>query len=297
MDSKQMKKKAFAATLAVLFTANVQADTIGLYIGGQSWQSEASGIFGEKNNLIDFNLKKEQQSHYFVAVEHPFPVLPNVRISSTTLDTTGKNNLIKEFSFGDEIFPSGSIESDIDTHTGANVNSTIDVSADASFNVSYVDYTLYYELFDNGAFSFDLGVTARDFNVDISVIGTTTLVTTTDEAEHYGHIHPTTEKTDISQAKGKIKTEEIMTLLYVATNITLPLRGVSVFAQGDFLLIDEHSLYDYQIGLSYDLVDSRMVDFNVNLGYRAVKMELEDLNGLYSELEFKGAFIGVIAHF
>ena len=50
-----MKKMAFAATLAALFTANVQAaftftpqanNKVGLYLGGQLWQSEASGIFG-----------------------------------------------------------------------------------------------------------------------------------------------------------------------------------------------------------------------------------------------------------
>jgi hypothetical protein len=28
-----------------------------------------------------------------------------------------------------------------------------------------------------------------------------------------------------------------------------------------------------------------------------VKMEFEDLNSLYTDLEFKGAFLGVIAHF
>ena len=50
-----MKKTAFAATIAALFTVNVQAaftftpqanNKVGLYLGGQLWQSEASGIFG-----------------------------------------------------------------------------------------------------------------------------------------------------------------------------------------------------------------------------------------------------------
>ena len=55
-----MKKEVLAAIFAALFTANVQANTVGLYLGGQIWQSEASGVFGGKNTLIDFNLKKEQ---------------------------------------------------------------------------------------------------------------------------------------------------------------------------------------------------------------------------------------------
>lgn len=282
-----MKKMAFAATFAVLFTANVQADTVGLYLGGQIWQSEANGILGEKNALIDFNLKKEQQINYFVAVEHPFPLLPNARISSTSLDTTGKTTLTQEFSFGGETFSAGD-------------------DFDASFNVSYVDYTLYYQLFDSGLFSFDLGLTARDF--DIIVTGTTIIETTLDVHKPCAAVpgiytpgdefcNTLTSTTSSVTTTGKIKTDDIMPMLYVATNISLRLTGLSVFAQGDFLLIDDHSLYDYQVGLNYDLVDSFSVDFNLNLGYRAVKMEFEDLNNLYTDLEFKGAFVGIIVHF
>ncbi|MBL4941204.1 MAG: TIGR04219 family outer membrane beta-barrel protein [Colwellia sp.] len=272
-----MKKTVFAVTLAALLTANIQANTVGLYLGGQIWQSEASGIFGEKNTLIDFNLKKEQQNNYFVAVEHPFPLLPNVLISSTTLNTTGKTNLTQGFSFDDKTF-------------------LIDDDVNASFNVSYVDYTLYYELFDKGVFSFDLGLTARDFNGGVTVTGITEIVTTIVEEDNVDHTH-LIEEISSSVTTGKIKTDEIVPMLYVATNITLSLTGLSVFAQGNFLLIDHHSLYDYQVGLSYDLVDSIMVDFNLTLGYRAVKMEFEDLENLYTDLEFKGAFVGVIVHF
>ena len=147
-----MNKKALAVTFAALLTANAQADTVGLYLGSQIWQSDASGTFGERNTLIDFNLEKEQQINYFVAVEHPLPFLPNVRISSTSLDTDGKATLTQAFSFDEKAFA-----------IGDNVN--------ARFNVSYIDYTLYYELLDNSTFSFDLGLTARDFNGDVTIAG------------------------------------------------------------------------------------------------------------------------------
>lgn len=298
-----MKKTAFAATLVAFLTTNVQADTVGLYLSGQIWQSEASGIFGEENTPIEFNLKKEQQINYFVAFEHPWPLLPNIRISSTRLDTTGKTTLTQAFHFGDETFP-----------IGKNVN--------ASFNVSYIDYTLYYQLLDNRLFSFDLGLTARDFNgaATVAVTGATDIVTDPDGYEvHYGHTHPTgtaslltggttleeghvhpdpgTDTTSSVTPTGKITIDDIVPMLYVATNISLPLTNLSIFAQGDFLLIDDHSLYDYQVGLSYGLFDRRKVDFNLTLGYRAVKMEFDDLDNLYTDLEFKGAFIGVVAHF
>ncbi len=256
-------------------------------MGGQIWQSEASGTFGEKNTLIDFNLKKEQQNNYFVAVEHPFSLLPNIRISSTMLDTTGKTNSTQENSDDNET-------SHVDVH--------VDFDVDASFNVSYVDYTLYYELFDSGLFLFDLGLTARDFGGAVTETETANIVTTTrdriwDGEEHDEHDYHNITETTKAVTTDKIKTNKIEPMLYIATNISLPLTNLSVFAQGDFSLIDDHSLYDYQIGLSYDLVNSMVMSFNVTLGYRVVKMEFEDLNNLYTDLEFKGAFVGVIAHF
>jgi hypothetical protein len=86
-------------------------------------------------------------------------------------------------------------------------------------------------------------------------------------------------------------------MLYIATNLRLRLKGVRIFAQGDFSLIDDHTLSDYQIGLSYELVNTRMVDFNLTLGYKVVKMEFEGLDNLYTDLKFKGTSFGIIAHF
>lgn len=295
-----MKEMVLTATFAVLFTLSQQAaalstftpqanNTVGLYLGGQIWQSDANGTFGEKNTLLDFNLKSKQQISYFIAIEHPYPLLPNVRIASTTLDTTGKTSLMQEFSFGDETFL-----------TGADV--------DARFNISYVDYTLYYELFNNSLFSFDLGLTARNFNGAVTVTGTTITENTEHESsgwhescfnengELYGDCSPVSTSSSVTPT-GKIKTDKIEPMLYVSTNISLPLTRLSVFVQGEFSLVNDHSFYDYQVGLSYGLLDSRLVDFDLTLGYRFVAIEFEDLNNLYSELEFTGAFIGMIAHF
>jgi len=292
-----MKKKAFAATLVALLTANVRADTVGLYLGSQIWQSEANGVLGEKNTLINFDLKKEKPSYYFVAVEHPFPLLPNVSISSTTLETTGKTNLTQAFSFGGGKFPAEDV---IEVPDGEFIIDTkLDTKLNASFNVSYVDYTLYYELFDNGLFSFDLGLTGRDFDGTVTVTGTTDVVATTDVKDHPGHTpdHIGSEITGTTSDKGKIQINEIEPMLNIATNISFPLTGLSLYAQGDYSLKNEHSLFEYQVGLNYDLIDSRMMDFNITLGYRFAKMEFEYLDDLYMNIEVKGAFVGVIAHF
>jgi len=286
-----MKKKAVVAILAALFTANAQADKVGLYLGGQIWQSEANGVFSEKSRLDDFNVrkdKKEQQAHYFVAFVHPISLLPNVRISRTSLDTnTGKTHITQDYSDDNET-------SHVDVHA--------DFELDASFNLNYVDYTLYYGAFDNDVFSFDLGLTVRDFGGDVTVTEAANIVTTTrdriwDGEEHAEHDYHNITETTETVTRDKIKTNEVEPMLYVATNISLPLTGLSIFAQGDFLLTGEHSLYDYQVGLDYDLFDSRMMDLNLTLGYRAVNMDFEDLNALDTDLEFKGAFVGVTTRF
>ena len=273
-----MKKTVYATIFAALFTVNAQADTVGLYVGGQVWQSEANGTFGEQNTLVDFNLKKQQQFNYFIAVEHPFPFIPNARISNTSLDTTGKTTLTQAYNFGGETFA-----------TGDDVN--------ANFNVSYFDYTLYYELFDNNLFSFELGLTVRDFNGDVIVTGAASNSDDTCNDPNPSPDSPCSEEGDPITPTGKINTNGIEPMLYAASDISLPLKGLSIFAQGSFLLTGDHSLYDYQLGISYDLVDSKIGSFDLTLGYQAIKMEFEDFDSLYSDLEFKGAFIGVIAHF
>lgn len=281
-----MKKTFFAATLAVFCTFTVQANSVGLYLGGQIWQREASGFFGEKQNPINSDLKKAQQNNYFVAVEHPFLLLPNIRISNTTLDTTGKTNLVQDSKFDNET---------------AHVNLHVNFDVDAKFNISYVDYTLYYHLLDNRLFSFDLGLTARDFDVTAIVTKTTNTVTTTsdfiwDVDDHKEHNHSVTETTNTVTTDNK-KKSKVLPMLYVAANASLPLTNLSVFAQGDLSLKGDYSIYNYQVGLSYGLLEQRKMDFNLTLGYRAVKIEFENVNNLYADIEFKGAFVGVIAHF
>ncbi|GHG08110.1 TIGR04219 family outer membrane beta-barrel protein [Thalassotalea marina] len=282
-----MNKKVFTAIITTCFFASAHADSVGLYIGGQLWQSNSSGKFGEQNSQTDNKLKNEQQFHYFVAVEHPFPVLPNIRIAKTALDSQGNSQLTQEYS------------ADTDT---AHVDVHVDSAIKASFKVNYIDYTLYYQLLDNGLMSLDLGLTARDFGGYVANSATSTTVTTTrdftwDGPEHDDHdYHNIVETVDSSSSK-KFKTKDIEPMIYLASEVQFPMPGLSLFIQGDLSFTGDHSIYDYQAGFNYDLVISKAVDVSLSIGYRNVNLELEDLNNLYSDLEFKGAFVGVVTHF
>jgi len=255
-----MKKIALAVTLASILSTNVQADALGIYLGGQIWDNQASGTFGDGSSQVDFNLADEKQNSFFIAFEHPLPLIPNLRVASTSLETTGNTTLATEFEFEGETFSE-------------------DTNVNADFNVSYVDYTLYYELFDNDLVSFDFGLTARDFDGDVTVSA-----------------QASTSSGTVTQS-GTVDVTEVVPMLYVRTNVGLPLTGLNLYGQGNFLSFDDHTLYDYEVGVSYELIDNLAVDVNINAGYRAVKLELEDLNDLYTNIEFDGVFIGTTIHF
>ncbi|MBL4764120.1 MAG: TIGR04219 family outer membrane beta-barrel protein [Colwellia sp.] len=251
-----MKKTIMAVSLAALLCTSAQADTLlGLYIGGHMWVNQAEGSFGEgSDNQAAFNFNDENQGGFFVAIEHPIPLIPNIKIASTTLDTVGGATISGSFTFEGETYSANS-------------------ALDTTFDASYVDYTFYYELFDNDLLTFDFGITARDLESQITVVE-----------------QATTQNSNLSVSG-------IIPLLYVNTVIGLPFTGFNVFAEANFLSYDDNTVYDYQIGVSYELLDNLAIDLDLILGYRAVKLELNDIDDLYSDLTFDGVFAGAIIHF
>ncbi|WP_426358779.1 TIGR04219 family outer membrane beta-barrel protein [Pseudocolwellia sp. HL-MZ19] len=250
-----MKKILLATALSAAISTSVQADTLlGLYVGGQIWATEASGTFGDSgNNQADFNLDDQEQGSFYVAFEHPLPLIPNIKVARTSLDTDGITTLSSSIDFRGETY-----------------DSTSEVAT--KFDLTYTDYTLYYEIFDNDLVSIDFGITGRDFDTDITL-------------------------SQEGKSSGTLSASGIVPMLYAYTNIGLPFTGFNVFGEGNFLSIGDHTLYDFQVGVSYELIDNLAVDVDLTLGYRAVQLEIDDLDNLHSNLDFKGVFAGAIVHF
>jgi len=251
-----MKKTILAAGVAALMCGSAQADTLlGLYIGGQMWANEASGSFGEgTNNQTVFEFDDENQGSFYVAFEHPIPLIPNIKVASTTLDTVGGTEISSSFTFDNVTY---------------SANSTLDTTLDASF----VDYTLYYEVLDNDLLTFDFGLTARDLDASIAISEVTT------------------------QLESGLDVSGIIPMAYVNTIIGLPFTGLNIFAEANFISYDDQTIYDAQVGVSYALLDNLAVDFDITLGYRTMKMELNDLDNFYSDLTYDGLFAGAVVHF
>ena len=149
-------------------------------------------------------------------------------------------------------------------------NTTVNTSLD----LVSTDYIAYYELFDNDLVSFDLGINAKHVDGDIYV----------------------EEQGDATQNASQ-DFSGFVPMLYSRVAVGVPFTGLGAYVEGSFLAFDDNTISDYQAAITYGLLDNIAIDATVQLGYRQLKMELDDLDGIYTDFEFSGAFVGVEVHF
>ena len=256
-----MKKITTAIALAACLGAGqASADTIyGVYAGFHSWDMDAEGSFGSVNNGVTssatFDFNSERQNSYYLAIEHPIPLLPNIKVVRNQLEVSGAGTVVGTFEFGNTTFS-----------TTAGLKTDVDLSN--------TDYILYYEVLDNDLVTVDIGINAKQVDGSLYVIS--------DE--------------DPPQSANE-SFDGFVPMLYGNVEIGLPFTGLGVFAEGSFLSVGDHSLHDYELGIGYTFIDNLAVDLTIQLGYRSVKLELDDIDDISTNLEFDGMFVGVEAHF
>lgn len=146
-----MKKLIISSLLAAFITSPLaHADTLlGVYAGAGIWASDYDGSAGEPSiTLKDLGVKQHANNYYYIAIEHPIPILPNVRLAHTSIFSKQSADVQKAFTInGTDFIVGDTVKSDI--------------------NLTHIDATLYYEILDNWI-NFDLGVTARKFDGHVS---------------------------------------------------------------------------------------------------------------------------------
>lgn len=252
-----MKKTALMLSLSsMLICGSAAADTLlGLYVGADAWQTSASGSFANSNQLQDFNFKDKNQLSYYVALEHPIPLLPNLRLQHNPLESDGVTTLNADFNFAGETFSAQ-----------AELSNQVDLTS--------TDYVLYYEILDNDLVSLDLGLNGKHINGSVAV----------------------TELTD-GNGFAVQDASQWIPMVYTSATVGLPLTGLALFAEGSFVSYDGSRLYDAQAGVSYAMLDNLAVDLRLKFGYRAVNLRLDDIDDLYTDLDFNGVFAGLELHF
>ena len=218
-----MKKNTLSlGLLALCVSFTSQADTLlGLYAGAQAWNMETSGGFSNDGSNTEFNFEEQTNTNLYVAFEHPIPLIPNVKVQRTAMDTQGDVILDTQFTLGDKVF-------------AANGNAFTDVS------LTTTDFILYYELFDNDLVSFDVGLNAK--HIDGEFLAT------------------------VDGETGREEFSGPVPMVYSRLAVGVPFTGFGAFVEGSFLSIDDHTISD-------------------------------DLDDIYSDLEFKGIYAGLEVHF
>jgi outer membrane protein len=167
-------------------------------------------------------------------------------------------------------------KTDIEESTSSRLSRTFDfggssftVGEDVDSSVQYrqSDVILYYNILDTGA-SLDVGVDARYID----------------------------SNTSLSDSNGAMETARVsgwIPLLYAGVDIALPLTGLSLGAEGSFIGYQDHHLYDVTLHASYTSPWKAGAD----LGYRRLKLGLDDFDDYSTDIEFSGPYAGVFVKF
>lgn len=149
-----------------LATGTARAEFIGLNIGASQWNPSLSGSFNSRQDdridlVDDLDVDNPSKASMVLILEHPIPVLPNIRYQGFDLDTSGTSTLGSDLNFNGTTFNSGN-----------QVRSTFDLSHD--------DIVLYYELLNNWV-NFDMGVDLKRFDGEVSLTGASSTSVEVDE--------------------------------------------------------------------------------------------------------------------
>lgn len=247
--------KNFALTLGLsLAASSCLADTvIGVHGGYNSWDSEFSGATGVTD--IDLNdnlgLDDERNNNFWLALEHPVPLLPNIMLAQGELSVSGDGTV----NVGDIL---------------DDVTFSQDQAVATDLNLDYTDVTLYYELLDNWV-TLDLGLTGRKLEGDLQLVGLF-------EQE-------------------RVDVDDWVPLLYVQARADLPLGGWFVNANGYGISYSGNSYTDFSIALGYETELLFFADAGVEVGYRRMNFELEDLSDWQTDITVDGIYLGLRFHF
>lgn len=245
-----MKKILLGLSLLCLPLA-VMADSLGVRVGIANWSYDVQGFAryqsaNEADNIDvndDLGYDNDSLRFYYVTLEHPVPVLPNIRISRTDIDTNAEGVLSSNFNYG-------------------NITFTVNEPVSSRVELKQTDITLYYQLLDN-VVGLDLGLNAKQIDSQAAITGA---VSGTEAADVSGWVP----------------------MLYAGASFDFPITGLGVSADGSYVTYDGSKFYDYSLRATY----TTPWYLGVEAGYRSLRLDLDDFDGSYADIEFDGYFLG-----
>jgi outer membrane protein len=208
--------KKTLAFITIISTVGM-ADVIGGELNVGFYNHAPSGTVQYQGDVIDIekDLKWENEGDVFIKayLEHPLPIIPNIKVGYSTFGHTGSGSVNNSFQFGRKTF---NLNTDINTR----------------FDLKMYDLTLYYELLDNWI-NVDAGINVKYIDGEIGVNGTD-LITNLFINES------TTFQVPIPMLYGKVR-------------LDVPSTDLSFQVEGNYISYDGNTFYDAEIGARYTL--------------------------------------------
>lgn len=151
--------------------------------------------------------------------------------------------------------------------TWGDVDFKINEDVHSEVQLDQIDVALYWRILDNVA-NLDVGINAKYIDIDATITGASSGADTA----------------DISG---------LVPMLYAGVGIDLPLTGLGVSADGAYVGYEGSNFYDYTVRATYD----SPWFLGVEAGYRKLKLDLDDFDDSYADVEFDGPYLGAYVHF
>ncbi|MFQ5642970.1 MAG: TIGR04219 family outer membrane beta-barrel protein [Thiogranum sp.] len=155
------------------------------------------------------------------------------------------------------------------TKTVSYGGTTFFVNEDVSSEVQLdqTDITLYYSPLDTVA-NIDLGINAKYIDSKSRITGA---ISGTQTAEVSGWVP----------------------MAYAGVGVDLPLTGLGLSADGSYVKYQGSSFYDYTVRVTY----TSPWYVGADIGYRKIKLDLDDFDDSFADIEFDGPYAGLYLHF
>ena len=252
-----MKLKHFIFVLALSMPVSAMADTAGFWIGAGSWDHGAEGTF---RDTTDINQTIDLDSDLGLKDEEEGYVFAVIEHPVPFLPN------IRFYSSKQTNKGTGTLT--VNTELGG-VPFTASTSVASVMDLDHTDITAYWQILDN-VVEFDLGLTARSFDGEIEIV-----------------------EVGNPSNRGFETIDETIPMLYAKLAVGLPITGLSIGVEGNFIGVGDNKLTDYSAKISYQ----SDYFFGIEGGVRSQTLELDDVDGIFSDFTFEGPFVAAFLHF
>jgi len=207
--------KKTVAMLGLLSTITM-ADMLGGEFNIGYYNHTPSGNLEYQGDSIDlkddFKWKKESDVFARLYIEHPIPLLPNIRLGYSSFGHSGSGILNNDITFSNQTYTSSS-------------------NIDSKFDLDMYDITLYYEVLDSGL-DLDLGLNVKYINGSVSAVG----------------IDAGTPPTILNESTSF---NVPVPMLYAKARVPFPTTNIAFQAEGNYVSYSGNQFYDFEAGVRY----------------------------------------------